>query len=115
MVFSEIGSWSIIVVAATILHAHGVTDIRTAADAAKALAPLVQTFPNAGYLAKVIFATGIIGLGLLSVPVLAGSAAYFLAEVFGWHKGLNMNLSKTPGFYPIILLSTLSRLPSNFL
>jgi hypothetical protein len=53
-----------------------VTDIRTAADAARALQPLVHTFPNAGYIAKVLFATGIIGLGMLAIPVLAGSASY---------------------------------------
>jgi Mn2+/Fe2+ NRAMP family transporter len=84
-----------------------VTDIRTAADAAKALEPLVRTFPNAGYLAKGIFATGIIGLGLLSVPVLAGSAAYAFAEVFGWQEGLDLKLIKARGFYGIILLATL--------
>jgi Mn2+/Fe2+ NRAMP family transporter len=115
MFFSEVGTWAIIVVAATALHAHGVTDIRTAADAAKALEPLVRTFPNAGYLAKVIFATGIIGLGLLSVPVLAGSAAYAFAEVFGWQEGLDLKLIKARGFYGIILLATLVGLLLNFI
>src|SRR6266487_4704756 len=115
MVISEVATWSIIVVAATTLHAHGVTDIRTAADAAKALAPLVQTFPNAGYLAKVIFATGIIGLGLLSVPVLAGSAAYAFAEAFRWQEGLDLKPIKARGFYGIILLATLVGLLLNFI
>src|SRR5712691_4195804 len=62
MVFSEVGTWAIIVVTATVLHAHGVTDVKTSADAARAIEPLVHTFPNAGYIAKAIFATGIIGL-----------------------------------------------------
>lgn len=115
MVFSEIGTWSIIVVTATILHAHGMTDIKTAADAAKALTPLVQTFPNAGYLAKVIFATGIIGLGLLSVPVLAGSSAYAFAESFGWREGLDLKLIKARGFYGIILLAMLVGMLLNFI
>ena len=75
MVFSEIATWSIIVVAATVLHQNGITNVASAADAAKALEPLVQTFPHAGFLAKLIFATGIIGLGLLGIPVLSGSAA----------------------------------------
>jgi Mn2+/Fe2+ NRAMP family transporter len=76
MLSSEVVTWAIIVVTATVLHTNGVTDIRTAADAARALQPLVHTFPNAGYIAKVLFATGIIGLGMLAIPVLAGSASY---------------------------------------
>src|SRR5277367_2628069 len=94
MIFSEIATWSIIIVAATVLHAHGVTNIGTAADAAKALEPLVRSFPNAGYAAKVLFAIGVIGLGLLSVPVLAGSAAYAFSEAFKWHAGLNLKLKR---------------------
>jgi len=115
MVISEGATWAIIVVAATTLHSHGVTDIRTPADAAKALAPAVQTFHNAGYLAKVIFATGIIGLGLLSVPVLAGSAAYAFAEAFRWQEGLDLKPIKARGFYGIILLATLVGLLLNFI
>lgn len=63
LVFSEFTTWSIIVVGATDLHKSGVTDVKTAADAAKALEPLVHSFPNAGFLAKLIFPVGIIGLG----------------------------------------------------
>jgi Mn2+/Fe2+ NRAMP family transporter len=80
MFFSGVVTWAIIVVTATVLHGNGITNIRKAADAARALEPLVHTFPNAGYIAQAQFATGIIGLGLLSIPVLAGSASY--AEAF---------------------------------
>src|SRR5215469_6173299 len=115
MMFSEVGTWAIIVVTATVLHAHGMTDIRTAADAAKALEPLVQTFPNAGYLAKVIFATGIIGLGLLSIPVLAGSASYALSETLQWPGGLDLKLTRAWGFYGVITVATLIGLLLNFI
>lgn len=115
MLFSEIATWSILVVSATVLHAHGVTDIKTAADAAKALEPLVQTFPHAGYLAKLIFAIGIIGLGLLSVPVLAGSAAYALSEAFNWKEGLYLKFKRAHGFYGVITIATLIGLCINFI
>lgn len=115
MLSSEIGTWAIIVVAATVLNSHGITDIKTAADAARALEPLVNTFPNAGYLAKIIFATGIIGLGFLSIPVLAGSAAYAVAETFNFKQGLNLKLKKAPGFYGIIMASMLIGLLINFI
>lgn len=115
MLFSEIGTWSIIVVTATVLNANGFTDIKTAADAAKALEPLVSTFPNAGYLAKVIFAVGIIGLGFLSVPILAGSAAYAFTEAFNLNEGLNLKLKKAHGFYGVIIVATLIGLMINFI
>jgi NRAMP (natural resistance-associated macrophage protein)-like metal ion transporter len=114
MIFSEIATWSIIVVAATVLHGHGIQNIRSAADAARAIEPLVQSFPHSGELSKIIFATGIIGLGLLSVPVLSGSAAYALAEAFQWREGLNQKLHRAHGFYGIITLSTLIGLMINF-
>lgn len=115
MLFSELGTWSIIIVAATVLNSHGVTDIRTAADAAKALEPLVQTFPNAGYLAKLLFTTGIVGLGLLGIPVMAGSAAYALAEAFNFKDGLNLKLKQAHGFYGAITLATLVGLLINYI
>ena len=114
MVFSEVATWSIIVVAATVLHTHGITNIQTSADAARALEPLVYTFPNAGYVAKVIFAIGIIGLGLMSIPVLAGSSAYACTEVFGWKEGLDQKLVKAWGFYGVITVATLIGLLLNF-
>jgi len=115
MIFSEIATWSIIVVAATVLHNNGVTNVASAADAAKALEPLVQTFPYAGFLAKLIFAIGIIGLGLLGIPILSGSAAYALSEAFNMKEGLNLKLKKAHGFYGVITIATLIGLMINFI
>ena len=115
MVFSEIATWSIIVVAATVLHQNGVTDVTSAADAAKALEPLVHTFPHSGFLAKLIFAFGIIGLGLLGIPVLSGSAAYAYSEAFNMKEGLNLKLKKAHGFYGVITIATLIGLMINFI
>lgn len=115
MIASEIGTWAIIVVAATVLYSHGITNIATASDAAKALEPLVRTFPNAGFWAKALFATGIIGLGLLSVPVLAGSAAYALSEAFSWKEGLYLKLKQAHGFYGVITIATIIGLLINFI
>jgi Mn2+/Fe2+ NRAMP family transporter len=67
----------------------------------------VQTFPNAGKIAQVIFAVGVIGTGLLAVPVLAGASAYGVAEAFGWREGLARPLFQARGFYGVIALSTL--------
>ncbi len=115
MFFSQVVSWSIIVVGATVLHANHVTDIRTAADAARALEPLVHTFPNSGYITKVLFSMGIIGLGLLSVPVLAGSASYAVSESFQWNEGLDQRLTKAWGFYGVIIVATIIGLLLNFI
>ena len=114
MITSEIGTWSIIVVVATVLNAHGITNISTSAQAAKALEPLVSTFPNAGFLAKLIFAVGIIGLGLLAVPVLAGSASYAVSEALSWNEGLNLKFKRAHGFYGVITIATLIGLLINF-
>jgi len=114
MIASEAVTWCIIIVTATVLNAHGVTNIATSADAAKALEPLVHTFPNSGYLAKLIFSTGIIGLGLLAVPVLSGSASYALSEAFSWREGLNLKLKRAHGFYGVITIATIVGLLINF-
>ncbi len=115
MLSSEIATWCIIVVTATVLNAHGVTNIGTAAEAAKALEPLVRTFPDAGYIAKVLFAIGVIGLGLLAVPVLSASASYALSETLNWREGLNLKLKRAHGFYGIITISTIIGLMINFI
>ncbi len=107
MLFSEIVAWCIIVTAASVLNQHGITNIVTAADAAKALEPLVQTFPYAGLITKFIFSIGIIGLGLLAIPILSGSASYALSEAFDWRAGLNLKFKKAPSFYGVIIISTL--------
>jgi NRAMP (natural resistance-associated macrophage protein)-like metal ion transporter len=114
MFISEITTWSIMAVAGTVLHNSGVTDIKTAADAAKALEPLVQSFPNAGYISKLIFSIGIIGLGFLAVPILSGSAAYAVSEAANWKSGLNLKLKRAHGFYGIIIIATLIGLIINF-
>jgi NRAMP (natural resistance-associated macrophage protein)-like metal ion transporter len=115
MLVSEFATWSIIVVGATVLHNSGVTDVKTAADAAKALEPLVHSFPHAGFLSKLIFSVGIIGLGMLAVPVLSGSAAYSVANAFNWKASLNLKFRKARGFYIIIVAATLIGLLLNFI
>lgn len=114
MLFSEIITWFIIITTASVLHSNGVTNISTAESAAKALEPLVSTFPNSGFLAKTIFASGIIGIGLLAVPVLAGSASYALSEAFNWKEGLSLKLKQAHGFYGVITIATLIGLLINF-
>jgi Mn2+/Fe2+ NRAMP family transporter len=114
MFISDFITWCIILATATVLHASGVTNIATASDAAKALAPLVHTFPHSGFLAELIFAIGIVGLGLLAVPVLAGSAAYALSEAFSWHEGLYRKFREAHGFYGVITVATLIGLAINF-
>ena len=114
MLISEFTTWCILLVGATVLHNSGVKDIKSAADAAKALEPLVHSFPNAGFLAKLIFSIGIIGLGLLAVPVLSGSAAYAVSEAFEWKASLNLKLHRAHGFYGVITIATLIGLMINF-
>ncbi|MGG6460446.1 MAG: divalent metal cation transporter [Candidatus Eiseniibacteriota bacterium] len=75
-------------------------------QAAQALEPLVKTFPNSGYIAKIIFALGIIGTGLLAAPVLAGALAYALSDTFGWTESLGKKFKWARQFYLIIIAST---------
>ena len=104
---SQAIAWAIIVVGATVLHAHGVTTVNSAAAAAKALRPLVKTFPHAGVLAEALFAFGVTVLGMLAVPVLAGSAAYAVSEARGWPEGLDLTPKAGRNFYGIITLAML--------
>ena len=92
-----------------------VSGFKDAADAAKALEPLVQSFPNAGYIAKLLFAIGVIGLGLLAVPVLSASASYALSETLNWREGLNLKLKRAHGFYGVITIATIVGLMINFI
>ncbi|HZY60922.1 MAG TPA: divalent metal cation transporter [Edaphobacter sp.] len=114
MISAELAQWFIIITTATVLFKHGTTTINTAADAAKALEPLVRSFPNSGEIAKGIFAIGIIGLGLLTIPVLAGSAAYAMSEAFGWKEGLSKKLRHARAFYGVIAAAMLIGLLLNF-
>jgi len=115
MAFSQLIMWSIMITTAGSIHAHGVTDIQTADQAAKSLEPLVKTFPQAGEISKTIFAVGIIGTGLLAVPVLAGSSGYALSDAFGWSEGLSRKFKQAKGFYLVIAASTLIGLWINFI
>jgi Mn2+/Fe2+ NRAMP family transporter len=115
MTLASVTAWFIVVVCGTVLFSHGITSINTAADAAQALEPLVGNFPNAGLIAKLIFSVGVIGLGLLAVPVLAGSASYAITETLGWREGLYRKFKRATGFYIVIALATLVGLSINFL
>ncbi|HEY8055318.1 MAG TPA: divalent metal cation transporter, partial [Terriglobales bacterium] len=101
MLYSDITAFFIILATAVTLHVSGVTDINTAAQAAKALRPL------AGDFAYMLFALGILGVGLIGVPVLAGSAAYGLSEAMGWKEGLELKAKDARGFYGVIAFSVL--------
>ena len=107
-------NWFIIVTTALTLHVHGITMVNTADQAASALEPLVHTFPHAGDVARGLFALGIVGTGLLAVPILAGSAAYGVAEAFGWREGPARTLNQARGFYAVIAIATLVGLLINF-
>jgi NRAMP (natural resistance-associated macrophage protein)-like metal ion transporter len=109
MGFSHFTALAIVVATAATLNAHGVTDITSAAQAAGALRPI------AGDMAFALFAIGLIGTGLLAVPVLAGSAAYAVSETFGWVEGLNRKPLEAKAFYSVIALATLGGLGINFL
>lgn len=115
MTISLLTAWFIVVACASSLNQAGITEINSAADAAKALEPLLAGTNNAGMWAEIIFSTGIIGIGLLAVPVLAGSSAYAISEVFGWREGLHRKLKKAGGFYATIAIATIIGLSINFL
>jgi Mn2+/Fe2+ NRAMP family transporter len=100
MGFSQLVMFSIIATAAAVLHAHGHTGVETAQQAASALQPV------AGRFATVLFAVGLVGTGLLAVPVLTGSAAYAVREVAGFGGGLGLKPRYRPTFYAIIVAAT---------
>ena len=114
MVISQAVAWFIIIVAATVLHGAGVTGINTAADAARALEPLVRTFPHSGEIAQGLFAFGIVSLGLLAVPVLAGSTSYAFSEARGKAEGLDLTPRQGRYFYGVIAISMVLGLCLNF-
>ncbi len=115
MIISQLGSWFMMLTTATVLHANGVTNIATASDAAAALEPLVHTFPHSGEIAKVIFAVGVIGMGMLGIPVLAGSASYAVSEAMRWPGGLEKKAREARGFYGVLVASTVIGLLMTFL
>jgi NRAMP (natural resistance-associated macrophage protein)-like metal ion transporter len=101
MAFSNGVAFFIILTAAVVLNAHGIKDIQTSSQAAEALRPV------AGRFAFLLFSLGIIGTGLLAVPVLAGASAYALGEAFQWPVGLEKKPRSARGFYGVIAISTL--------
>jgi Mn2+/Fe2+ NRAMP family transporter len=104
MLYSDVTAFFIILATAVTLNVAGITDINTAAQAASALRPL------AGDFAYMLFALGILGVGLIGVPVLAGSGAYALSEAMGWKWGLERKATDARGFYGIIAVSVLAGL-----
>jgi len=102
MLFSNCIAFFVMLMGAVALHGAGVHDVRTAAQAAQALRPL------AGDLAFTLFALGIVATGMLAVPVLASSAAYAVAEAFGWPEGLERHWREATGFYGIVTVATLA-------
>lgn len=109
MVFSNVVALAIVMTTAATLHLHGITDIQTSAQAAEALRPLAGPFAFAA------FAAGIIGTGLLAVPVLAGSAAYAVGEAMGWPSGLARRPAEAKAFYGVIAFATMLGIAMNFL
>ena len=108
MGFSHLVALFIVIATAATLHANGVRDIESAAQAAEALRPI------AGEFAFALFALGIIGTGLLAVPILAGSAAYAVSEAFGWTEGLDRKPREAKAFYGAIVIAVLGGLALNF-
>lgn len=108
MGISNLVALFIIVTTAATLNAHGITDIQTSSQAAEALRPI------AGPFAFFIFALGIIGTGMLALPVLAGSSAYAVGETFGWHVGLSRKAGRAKAFYGAIAIATLLGVGLNF-
>ena len=101
MAFSVLVMYFIMLATAATLHASGTTDIKSATDVAQALRPL------AGDLSSILLAVGLIGSGVLAVPILSASAAYALSEAFGWKYGLDQNPGRAKQFYAVIAIATL--------
>lgn len=109
MILANVVFFFIVLTTAQVLFNNGLTEINSAQDAALALKPF------AGHFAYLLFAVGIIGTGLLAVPVLAGSGAYAISEMMKWKEGLDFKFSRAKGFYSIIIVSILFGLALNFL
>jgi Mn2+/Fe2+ NRAMP family transporter len=108
MAFSQLVMYFIILTSAAVLHAHGRTNVQTASDAAQALTPFLGPF------AFIAFALGLIGTGLLAIPILSGSAAYALKEFMGWKGALSTKPGYRPTFYGIIAAATVAGVVINF-
>ncbi|HEX7191388.1 MAG TPA: divalent metal cation transporter [Thermoanaerobaculia bacterium] len=106
--FSNLVMFFIIVTTAFTLHRHGITHIESSRQAAEALRPL------AGKWCFILYTAGLIGVGLLAIPTLSGSAAYALAETFGWREGLDEKIAKARAFYAVVLLSSATGIALDF-
>ncbi|MEK6541095.1 MAG: divalent metal cation transporter [Pseudomonadota bacterium] len=109
MAFSHLTALFIVIATAATLHAHGVTNVTSSAQAAGALRPI------AGDFAFALFAIGIIGTGMLAVPILAGSAAYAVSESMGWVEGLDRKPREAKAFYATIAVATILGLSLNYI
>jgi Mn2+/Fe2+ NRAMP family transporter len=107
--FSNLVMFFVILTTALTLHRHGVTNPQTSREVAEALRPL------AGRFAETLYTVGIVGVGLLAIPTLAGSSAYAIAETFGWREGLDRKLRGARYFYGVIILSTILGVALDFL
>ncbi len=107
--FSNLVFFFIVLTTALTLHRHGMTRIETSKQVAEALRPL------AGRLAELLYTVGIVGVGLLAIPTLSGSAAYAFAETFGWRQGLDKKLGAARYFYGVVILSTAAGIALDFL
>lgn len=115
MFFSELATWFIIITTAAVLHGNGITDIKTAAQAASAIEPLVHIFPHAGKISEILFALGIIGTGFLAIPIFAASSSYAVSEIFEWDEGLSKTFNQARNFYLVIILGCAVGLVLNFI
>ena len=106
--FSNLVMFFVILTTAITLHRHGITHIETSRQAAEALAPI------AGRFAALLYTVGIIGVGLLAIPTLSGSAAYAFAETFRWRHGLDLKLRNARYFYGVVILSTAAGIALDF-
>lgn len=109
MFYSNMVMFFIVSVCAAVLNKNGILNIATAADAANALRPI------AGDNAALLFTFGVVGIGLLAIPVLAGGVSYALSEMFNWKEGLNYRLKQASAFYGVIIFATLIGLGINFI
>jgi Mn2+/Fe2+ NRAMP family transporter len=109
MAVSNVVAFFVILTAAVVFHANGIIGIQTTSQAAEALAPV------AGRFARLLFGLGIIGTGMLALPVLAGSSAYALGETLQWTTGLEKTPQRAPRFYLVIAVSTVLGVAINFL
>ena len=106
--FSNLVMFFVILTTARTLHVHGFTNLETSREVAQALRPL------AGRFAELLYTVGLVGVGLLAIPTLAGSAAYAFAETFGWRQGLDRKFARARYFYGVIILSTAAGVALDF-